>query len=91
MRKYIVYICSIAAFFLSNIVALAQFPYQSTLTKGDEFNQFSSSLVSFDTYGATLTPATNSTTRGFYLNDLAFTVDRGFIIEFDYLDLHIVL
>lgn len=85
MRKYIVYICSIAAFFLSNIVALAQFPYQSTLTKGDEFNQFSSSLVSFDTYGATLTPATNSTTRGFYLNDLAFTVDRGFIIEFDYL------
>ncbi|KUF39342.1 hypothetical protein AS361_01815 [Myroides marinus] len=88
MRKYIVYICSIAAFFLSNIVALAQFPYQNTLTKEDEFVQFNTSeKVVFDKDGATLTPSTSSKgmTRGFYLNDLAFTVDRGFIIEFDYL------
>ncbi|MDM1388910.1 hypothetical protein HX052_02835 [Myroides marinus] len=86
MRKYILYICSVTAFLLSSGVALAQFPYQSTLTKGDEFNQFDTqNKVDFDQYGATLTTATNNSTRGFYLNDLAFTVDRGFIIEFDYL------
>ncbi|MDM1531346.1 hypothetical protein [Myroides marinus] len=84
MKKYIFYICSIATFLLTSTVVLAQFPYQSTLTKGDEFYQFSSS-VTFDSNGATLTPANNNITRGFYLNDLAFTVDRGFIIGFDYL------
>jgi len=89
MRKYIVYICSIAAFFLSSTIAFAQFPYQNTLTKGDEFSQFdTNNQVEFDRYGATLTPSYNSgkgMTRGFYLNDLTFTVSRGFVIEFDYL------
>ncbi|WP_060875585.1 hypothetical protein [Myroides odoratus] len=89
MRKYVIYVFNVTSFLIGNVVALAQFPYQSTLTKKDEFDQFSSSsLVEFGVNGATLTPSSNNQigmTRGFYLNDLAFTVDRGFIIEFDYL------
>ncbi|MCC9043670.1 hypothetical protein LNQ81_13410 [Myroides sp. M-43] len=85
MRKHIVFILSLLLFFMSHVKSNAQFPYQSTLISENDFTQFSSSKVTFDKYGATLTPATGSTTRGFYLNDLAFTVDRGFIIEFDYL------
>ncbi|WP_162816995.1 L-type lectin family protein [Myroides odoratimimus] len=85
MRKLLIYIYSLTFVLLCSYKVLAQYPYQNTLKTEDDFTQFSSSKVSFDKYGATLTPATTSTTRGFYLNDLAFTIERGFIIEFDYL------
>ncbi|MVX36688.1 hypothetical protein [Myroides sp. LoEW2-1] len=86
MRKSFILIISLTLFLFCQTKLLAQFPYQSTLTSGNEFAQFNSKAsVTFDKNGATLTPATGSTTRGFYLNDLAFTVNRGFIIEFDYL------
>lgn len=53
---------------------------------GDDFSDFQNigGNVSFTPYGAELT--NNMTqTRGIYLNDLAFTIDRGFIISFDYI------
>ncbi len=84
MRKYYLYICSLCFFLMGQITSFAQFPYQSTLTSGNDFNQFSGNGVKFDSNGATLTDRSSST-YGFYLNDLAFTVERGFIIEFDYI------
>lgn len=85
MRKYYLCLCSLALLLLCQFNVFAQFPYQSTLTSKEEFKQFSTSPVTFDKNGATLTVAAKNQTRGFYLNDLAFTIDRGFIIEFDYL------
>lgn len=86
MRKSFILIISLTLFLFCQTKLLAQFPYQSTLTDGKEFSQLNPNRqVTFDKYGATLTTSSTNLTRGFYLNDMAFTIDRGFIIEFDYI------
>ncbi|WP_413512286.1 lectin-like domain-containing protein [Myroides odoratus] len=87
MRKdFIHFFCLLFFVLFSFSNAQAQFPYNNSIVLGDDFSDFQNvgGNVSFTPYGAELTNNT-SQTRGIYLNDLAFTIDRGFIISFDYI------
>ncbi|WP_158963121.1 L-type lectin family protein [Myroides fluvii] len=65
-------------------VLYAQFPYHNQMISGDDFSPFSNSdKVDFKTYGAELTTKENQT-KGFFLNDLVFANDRGFVLRFEY-------
>ncbi|MDR0227746.1 MAG: hypothetical protein LBI72_01565 [Flavobacteriaceae bacterium] len=86
MKKSVVYVFIMTLSLLCHISALAQFPYQNTAVSGNDFSHFigTGGNVTFTPNGAVLTDG-GSQTRGFFLNDLAFTIDRGFIISFDYI------
>ncbi|WP_413512941.1 hypothetical protein [Myroides odoratus] len=72
-------------FFVQEVQMYAQFPYVNPAVSGNDFNQFQgTNRVNFTPYGAELTRGDNEI-RGFFLNDIAFTIDRGFSIEFDYI------
>lgn len=87
MRKLFFYFFTVVLLLFCNSKAFAQFPYVNSVQSGNDFTHFigsSTSNVTFSSTGALLTDS-GSQTRGFYLNDMAFTVDRGFIISFDYI------